>query len=147
MPSAYGAENLPACGRQGAGSSMVRILALIALTVCLLSGCATIINSDSQYVSINSQPPGASVYLEGNYFITPAKVLLKRGHPMKDLQLIFQKEGYKPAYANIEQRPSGWLWLNIFNGVIPGVTIDFITGGAFNLTPSEISVKLEEAAK
>lgn len=127
---------------------MFKIFNLILLGLTFfLSGCATFIHGDSQYISINSNPAGASVYIEGATFITPAKVLLKRGYPMKDFQLLFQKEGYKPGYAKIEQKSSGWLWLNVLNGMIPGATVDFITGGAFNLYPTEIVVTLEESAK
>lgn len=120
---------------------------IIFLPLLLFSGCATIIHGDSQYVNIDSSPQGATVFIEGNSFITPAKVLLKRGYPLKEYQLMLQKAGYKPGYAKIEQRSSGWLWLNILNGIIPGITVDFITGAAFDLVPSEVRVILEESVK
>lgn len=120
---------------------------IILVLVVFLSGCATIMNGDSQFVRINSQPEGAKVFVAGNYFITPAEVLLKRGYPMHEYQLLFEKEGYKPGYARIEQRLSKWLWGDIIYAVIPGVAVDFITGGAFKLYPKEISVKLEPSVK
>lgn len=127
---------------------MLKIFKVILLGyVLFLSGCATLVNSGSQYVNINSDPKGASVYIEGKTYITPTKVFLKRGLPMKEYQLLFEKQGYKPAYAKIEQTISGWVWLNILNGLIPGMTIDFITGGAFNLIPVDITVTLEKSAK
>lgn len=104
-------------------------------------------HGDSQYVEINSQLSGASAYIEGNYFITPAKVLLKRGYPMHEYQILVQKEGYKPGYAKIYQKLSGWLWADIIWGIIPGITIDAITGAAFDLVPKQITVNLEGSTK
>lgn len=104
-------------------------------------------HGDSQYVEINSVPAGATAYVGGNYFITPAKVLLKRGYPAQEYQILFQKEGFKPGYAKIGQKLSGWLWGDIIWGIIPGITVDAITGGAFDLYPQQISVNLQESAK
>jgi len=113
----------------------------------MLAGCATIVHGNSQYVEIDSQPQGATAYVGGNYFITPAKVLLKRGYPMQDQQVLVQKEGYKPGYATISQSLSGWLWGDIIWGILPGLAVDAITGAAFNLHPAKIVVQLEPSAK
>lgn len=120
---------------------------IILATSFLLSGCATIMHGNSQYVEINSVPEGATAYIDGNYYTTPADVLLKRGHHMHEYQILVQKEGFKPGYATIEQRLSGWLWGDIVWFVIPGILVDAITGAAFNLHPAQITVELEESAK
>lgn len=104
-------------------------------------------HGDSQYIKINSVPNGATAYIEGNYFITPAKVLLKRGYPMHEYQIVVQKEGFKPGYAKIEQKLSGWLWGDIIWGIIPGIAVDAITGAAFDLYPEQITVNLEGSVK
>lgn len=113
----------------------------------LLNGCATIVHGDSQYIEVDSKPAGASAYINGSYFITPAKVLLKRGYPTYEYQVLVQKEGYKPGYARITQRLSGWLWGDIFWGILPGLVVDSLTGGGFNLIPARIEVVLEPSAK
>lgn len=120
---------------------------IIILCIFSLTGCATFIHGDSQYVEIDSVPQGATLYIDGNYFTTPAQVLLKRGHHIHEYQILVQKEGYKPAYAKIEQRLTGWLWGDIFWFIIPGILVDTINGAAFNLKPQEITVTLEESAK
>jgi hypothetical protein len=123
------------------------ILSMIIILTIFVSGCATIMHGRSQYVQVDSVPSGASVYVEGNTFITPAKILLKRGAPMHEYQLLLQKEGFKPGYAKIGQKPSGWLWGDILWGIIPGITVDFLTGAAFDLYPHQVSVNLEQSVK
>lgn len=120
---------------------------IIGVAIFFLSGCATIMHGDSQYVEINSVPSGATAHIEGNYFITPAKILLKRGYSLHEYQILVQKEGFKPGYAKISQKLSSWLWGDIIWGIIPGITVDAITGAAFDLTPKQITVNLEESAK
>ena len=122
-------------------------LIIVDLAIFFLSGCATIMHGDSQYVQIKSVPSGATAYIEGNYFITPAKVLLKRGLPTHEYQVLVEKEGYKPGYGKIGQKLSGWLWGDIIWGIIPGITVDAITGAAFDLEPTQITITLEERAK
>jgi hypothetical protein len=128
------------------GNVMIKNLTII-ITLFFLSGCATIMHGDSQYIEINSEPQAATAYVDGNYFTTPATVLLKRGHHIHKYQIRVQKEGYKPAYATVELRLSKWLWGDIIWLVVPGVLVDAITGAAFNLYPSQITVRLEESAK
>jgi len=120
---------------------------IVFLGLCFLSSCATIMHGDSQYVEVNSTPSGATAYIEGNSFLTPARILLKRGYPAHEYQILVQKEGFKPAYAKIEQNLSAWLWGDIIWGIIPGIVVDTITGAAFELYPDKISVQLEESAK
>jgi hypothetical protein len=124
-----------------------QILLIVFFVAFCLGGCATIMHGDSQYIEANSVPSGATVYIEGKYFTTPAKILLKRGYPAQEYQALFQKEGLKPAYAKIGQKLSGWLWGDILWGIIPGIAVDMGTGGAFDLTPKQINVTLEQSAK
>lgn len=113
----------------------------------LCGGCATIVHGNSQYVQIDSIPPGAQAFVDGVYITTPGKVLLKRGYPTQEHQIVVQKEGYKPAYATISQTLSGWLWGDLFWGILPGITVDIVTGAAFNLYPSKVTITLEPSAK
>ncbi|MFC1804769.1 PEGA domain-containing protein [Candidatus Omnitrophota bacterium] len=126
-------------------SKMTKYLVIVC-AVLLLSGCATIMHGDSQYVEIDSYPQGATAYIDGTYHVTPAKVLLKRGHPMKDYTILLEKEGYKPGYAKVEQKLSAWLWGDIVWAIVPGVAVDLLTGGAFKLRPQRVTVELEESA-
>ena len=106
-------------------------------------------HGDSQEIQINTVPQGASVHIQGEGItaVAPTKLILKRGYPMKEYSILVQKEGYKPGYATIKQKPSAWLWGDIIWAIIPGVAVDMITGGAFDLTPEKITVQLEESAK
>lgn len=104
-------------------------------------------HGDSQYVVINSQPPGATIQVAGRHFITPTRVLLKRGLPKDARQVIVEKEGFKPVYAEFNRKYSPWLWGDIMWGIIPGIAVDTLTGGAFDLYPQQLVVQLQESAK
>lgn len=125
------------------------IIGFILGLVFMLSGCATIMHGDSQYVNIDTDPKDASIQIQGQggRFTAPARILLKRGYPMQEYQILVEKEGYKPGYAKITQKLSAWLWGDIIWGIIPGIAIDMITGAAFDLKPAEITVELEESIK
>ena len=125
---------------------MIRKIIVLA-GVLLLSGCATIMHGDSQYIVINSQPSEARIRVAGKSYITPTRVLFKRGLPIQEYQILAEKEGSRPATAKINRRYSSWLWGDILWGVIPGIAIDTLTGAAFDLYPDQLTVNLQESAK
>ena len=114
---------------------MVALILIIAFSV---TSCASIINGTTQNVGVSSNPSGAKAIIDKNMEITtPATVPLSR----KSNHVIeVKKEGYEDASVAISQSPSGWLAANVLIfgvGIIIGGIIDFVTGGAYKLTPSE----------
>lgn len=115
----------------------------------LLVGCATIIHGGTrQNVPVASSPPGARVIVKGAHMATtPAVIELSR----KESYVIvrFEKEGYEPAEVVLNRKVSPWIASNLIwgPGVLIGLAIDFIGGGAYTLSPSEaraVMTDLEE---
>lgn len=77
---------------------LVRQFALIAL-ISFSSSCALMFNDNMAEVSINSDPSGADIFIEGkNYGRTPATIKIEA----KNQTVILTKEGYGSAQLNLE---------------------------------------------
>lgn len=115
---------------------LVRVLIAAAAS----SGCASIMHGTRQDVSIASTPSGASVTINGqDRGKTPAAVELSR----KDKHLLkVELPGYLPFESYLIRKVSGWVWGNLVFGGIPGLAIDAITGGLYNLNPEDVTVTL-----
>lgn len=75
-----------------------RQLAILA-TASLLSSCALIANDKNDQITINSNPPGADIFVEGkNYGKTPATIKIEA----KNQTVVLNKEGYGSAQLNLE---------------------------------------------
>ena len=100
---------------------MKRILPLIILTgiALILSSCATLFTGTTQSVTIDSQPQGANIIVDGQLVgTTPARVRLDR-----DLNAIFddgkfirlEKDGYAPDGYILGADIEPFSALNMFN--------------------------------
>ncbi len=118
---------------------MIRI-ALVACFSVLLCSCSTIINKTTQEISIKSEPGNAKLSIDGKKFgTTPQVVNIDRGmnHLVK-----LELAGYEPYEIQITTEMSSWVWLNVFNGFIPGFAIDYLSGSMYCLFPTDIAVAL-----
>lgn len=111
----------------------------VALIVAL-TGCATIIHGGTQDIRVSSQPPGAVVRVQGMATTTPGVLKLER---KGTYTLVFEKEGYKAVEVQLNKTVDGWLFGNIIFGGLIGLVIDFVSGAAYKLTPSEVNSVLE----
>ncbi|WP_434456782.1 hypothetical protein JQR85_15370 [Stutzerimonas urumqiensis] len=114
-----------------------------AASLCLLSGCASIVG-DSQYpVAVSSAPAGASFEIKdhaghvvhsGN---TPSTVTLKSGRGYfrgETYTLTFKKDGFADKVVTLDSSLSGWYWGNIlFGGLIGMLIVDPMTGAMYKL--------------
>jgi len=121
----------------------VCLLVLVSF-VFLSSGCATIVKGNRQLVTINSTPPGAKVKIDGLKGTAPYSASLSRG---QDYVVTVSKDGY-----NTEQRQitKSFGALSIFGNLpwlLIGVIVDFASGSAYNLYPTNIDVELEKEDK
>jgi hypothetical protein len=119
-------------------SSVAVILAVLAL-----SACSTVVHDKYQQVNITSNPPGATLKIDGRSFVTPATVLLKG---KSEHFFTLEKAGYKTTGGKVDGDFRIWSAVigNIFNftGVI-GFAVDFWgTETAFELQKDN-SVTLE----
>ncbi|MFH8132807.1 hypothetical protein ABU178_01215 [Pantoea osteomyelitidis] len=121
------------------------VLALIAMM--LLSGCATIVGSESQSVRIDSLPRGArfTVQDESGRAVaegyTPQTVELDKStgryFGKKQYQVMLESPGYVPLTLPLETRANLWYLLgNIPLGGFPGwLLVDPFNGGMYNIEP------------
>ena len=113
----------------------LKSIALLA-GCALLASCATIVNTPVQHVTIDSNPSGAIVKVNGHILKgirTPTSILVSRWtRPTITIELA----GYKPYTYRVEGQLSGWFWGNILLGGLVGMTVDVISGSIYELDDS-----------
>ena len=106
------------------------------------SGCATIVHGNRQMVTINSEPDGATVKIDGLKGKTPFSASLARNN---DYVVSIKKQGYKEEQVQITKSFSGLSIIGNILWLLVGVLIDFASGSAYNLSPTKVNVELEKA--
>ena len=117
----------------------ILVLPVIGLTM----GCATIVHGNRQNVTINSEPQGASVKVDGLKGKTPFSASLARN---EDYVVTIKKPGYKEEQIQINKHFSGLSIIGNILWLLVGVVIDFASGSAYNLSPTNIDMELEKAS-
>lgn len=125
-----------------------RLLDLLLLA-CLIpgsTGCATIISGPKQTLRFRSQPPGATVTVDGHELgRTPLTTKLGRwkGGPVR-----FEFEGYESRYVSFHREFNLYSLVNIplfLLGVVPGIVgfgVDGATGAIVEFDPDRLQVTL-----
>lgn len=95
--------------------SLVLVLGLLAVT---LTGCQTVkmpvVEDFDRNVTINSQPEGALVYKNGNYFgTTPYTYSISEGFKGDSVDLTFFKPGYIPVELKFNETPKQDIEFNL----------------------------------
>lgn len=108
---------------------------LLGLSLLLVAGCGTLFDGSRQEVRINSQPAGASVFINNQSFgETPTVVQLKRSGTFT---LILEMPGYEPYEVKLDRKiPSRFWWRNIW---VLGWGIDYVSGSLYELSPKDIN--------
>src|SRR6185295_7461420 len=111
-------------------------LALAALALPLLSGCALILHGTSQKVLIETDPPGATITVNGVVVgKTPMKVPLKRADPGR---VVVEKDGISENILFDRQIQEDWFVIDLIFTLGIGIPIDFFTGAMIVVeTPKE----------
>lgn len=132
-----------------------KILSL-TLSMCFISSCATMINTEKQKVTIDSLPQNANIFVaevKGKketrtlverrlVGVTPMTVSLKR----KNSAVILEKEGYQPAEVPLKRSDSALILGNIITGGTTGTSIDMSSGASIEFDPSQYLVELQPLA-
>lgn len=122
-------------------SKLSTFIVVIAITI-FISSCATIIHGTKHNVGISSNPTGAEVTIDGQYYgTTPVTADLARKN---DHFIEIDLEGFLPYSTPITHKVSGWIAGNIIFGGLIGLAIDAISGGMYKLTPDQIHAELRE---
>jgi hypothetical protein len=121
-----------------------RVISIIVLIpfVFLTSGCCTLMKGNRQLVSINSEPTGAKVKIDGLKGTTPYTADLSRG---QDYVATISKEGYEDQQVQITKSFSAMAIFGNILWLLVGAVVDICTGSAYNLNPASVDVELEPA--
>lgn len=120
------------------------LLGFIALSSLWLTGCASIVDGNSQSMSFASNPDGATVYLNGAAIgKTPVTINAKRQGSSQPLR--FSKEGFKDTEIQMISTVNPWFFGNIVIGGLLGSTTDGMSGAAFKYEPGSYMVTLPPA--
>jgi hypothetical protein len=99
-----------------------------------INSCATIFSGTQERVNVKSEPPGAKVYLNGQYTArkTPCHIRVpRRIEGDKNIQkYVLKKEGYKEVRINDAASMNGTTLLNLLIAP-PGILVDWATGSIF----------------
>lgn len=121
------------------------LLGFIALSTLWLTGCASIVDGNSQSVSFASNPEGATVYLNGAAIgKTPVTINAKRQGASQPIK--FSKEGHQDIEIQLISTVNPWFFGNILTGGLLGSSTDGLSGAAFKYEPGNYMVTLPPTA-
>lgn len=129
---------------------MKKLLLLSCCSSILISmtGCASIVNGQSQSVSVSTTPVyGATCSLENNkgkWYIpsTPGSVTVHRSY--NDLQINCEKKGYHKSLKSVASATKGMAFGNVLFGGVVGAGVDMANGSAYDY-PTDIQIPLARA--
>jgi len=118
---------------------MKKVLLASLLSINLAFASATIIKGTSQNVSITTDPPGATVYVDGQVMgTTPVTLNLPK---RKYSKIAVEKDCYERVEIPLGKKYDPVALLNIFWDLS---TTDFITGAAWEYSPNNYHIKLKK---
>ena len=115
------------------------ILAIFACSTFLF-GSATIFSGTSQSISIDSEPAGAKVYVDGQLRgTTPLSIMMNKKLSSSDIRV--QKDGYVDINVPMKKQFDPVAILNIFWDLS---TTDALTGSVMQYSPNNYYFTLEK---
>ena len=122
----------------------IHLLLMFGVIPFFLQNCATILSGSTQQVTINSNPKGAQVYVDGvKYGKTPVSIALKKpglGDKYAELRL----DGHESRVILLNKSLDGLTFLNIIIGGIIGLGVDMATGAINKYQPGSYNVELDK---
>ena len=119
---------------------------ILISSLFFIFSCATSQQGTEQMVSFSSIPNGATVKTSHGFScsITPCKIKLPRN---KSFKATISKPGFTTEVVKVDSLPSGAGAVGaVGSALIGGVLVtgyDVYKGGVFELSPNEVSVKLQ----
>ena len=124
------------CVRQ---TLLSKVAALVLLATPMLhTSCATISNGSTTVVSIESDPAGTRVYVDGVPYETPVELVLSNRTPH-----VVHGPDWKTYEIDPVRSEAAWTssWLCIIPPIgLPALLIDAATSSNWTLTPNRINV-------
>jgi hypothetical protein len=117
---------------------------LFAVLPFVIGGCATVFKGTSRDLQINSDPPGAEVYIDGSLEgSTPTTVSVKS---TMNHRVSLKMDGYEPLDTVVFKQISPvWVSVDLMLLWLPAI-VDMATGAWYELNPAMIYavLKLEQ---
>lgn len=118
-------------------NTLFNLLGLLFL-MCLTS-CATIFDGTKDRIVINTNPPAADVFIDGeNKGKSGQDIMLKRKY-VNYRTVELRKEGYEDLTFKIDQKVSGTYWLNFVTNLGLFSLVDIGTGAALKPKQTEFN--------
>jgi len=129
----------------------------LLLLLPVLTACATVMNGRSQYLTLVSDPPGATATVDSTvHGVTPIRVQVSR---KESHEIRFDLAGYQSETRRVSSHLSPMLWLDLLPSLsgalsqpvtggmlVGGVAfyggLDLILGGGFRFKPDSVAVRL-----
>jgi len=124
---------------------LVRSWCMMLAITTAVAGCASAIKGTRQTVAFSSDPPGASVIVDGtNLGTTPAEIELAR-HDSHSVRI--EKVGYVPYETTTSSSLNNWQWLDVVPALVfPPAIFDYVFDpGAYEVEPHEVTAHLVTA--
>ena len=123
---------------------MKKIASILILTLLTQTACGTIMTGTSQKVTFDSDPPGATVTVNGyRKATTPAVLDLPK---TETYTATFKKDCYESAMIPVDRQ---FNFVSLFNILLPGwilwFAVDGLSGGLYKLTPEHVYANLDKA--
>lgn len=116
----------------------IAVAATVVAATLALNGCATMFGDSNRTVSVNSQPAGANVFLNGQPVgVTPTQIQLAQ---VSGNYIQIQKAGYQSTNMPIATTFQGVGWLNIL--FWPGFIVDAATGDMMKIQNPNVTITL-----
>lgn len=124
-------------------------VAVVTCAIAPMTGCATILGGgSSQVVSLASEPEGTRFIVKSSSGLQAAAGNAPQGIRLarkNEYQIEFTAPGFQSQTVALAKGINGWIWGNLVVGWILGFGIDFISGSAYKLEPSVVTVTLTKA--
>jgi len=119
----------------------MRTISLAGLAAIYLSGCATIFTGTSDQISVNTEPSGAKLFLNGNDMgRTPVTVPVSRS--LGTTMMSVKKPGYEDKSFALQSSFNTIAILDIF--LWPTFIIDAATGSIVKYSQTSYNLELEK---
>lgn len=111
----------------------------------LFQSCATLFSGTKDRIVINTVPPNADVYVEGNLVGKSGQDIILKRRYKSTREVNLRLEGYEDLSFGIDQKVASAYWLNVPLGlafVVPGIVgfiVDISTGAALKPKATEFN--------
>ncbi|MBX3640455.1 MAG: PEGA domain-containing protein [Nitrosomonas sp.] len=127
---------------------------IMLLIIGTLTGCATIMSTDSHNLPVRSSPNDAAITITDETGAevysgkTPTTVVLKKSNGnyfgKKSYKVVISKPGYSTQTIPITASANGWYMFGnlVFGGLIGYLIVDPLSGNMYKLSPENIDATL-----